>query len=105
MLWLLLVFGLIIAIFLFITLKPFRYWSSKGVKQSSIFQLWVDNIKIIFQLVSPAEHTVELNKRFSSERYFATCYNLSPILMIQGPELVKQITVKDFGHFVDRRCS
>ncbi|KAB0794253.1 hypothetical protein PPYR_13873 [Photinus pyralis] len=102
MLWLLLVFGLIIAIFLFITLKQFRYWSSKGVKQSSIFQLWVDNIKIIFQLVSPAEHTVELNKRFSSERFAGSCYYFQPLLLLRAPDMIKQIAIKDFENFIDR---
>ncbi|KAK5641877.1 hypothetical protein RI129_010424 [Pyrocoelia pectoralis] len=94
--------AIVVALFLLISLKPFRYWSKKGVKQNSIFQLWTDSIKIIFQLISPAELTLNLHNRFDQERYIGTCYYFSPLLFLRDPEIIKQIAIKDFDNFIDR---
>mgnify|MGYP003342842426 CR=1 FL=1 len=99
MIWI--IIGIFCALILLITLKPFRYWLKKGVPQSSLFQLWSDNIKIVFQLISPAECTLELHKRFGDERCVGTCHYFQPVLFLRDPQLIKEIAIKDFDYFID----
>lgn len=99
-LWIIL--GVIFAFILSITLTSFRYWAKKGVKQGTILQLWTENIQIILQLVVPAVHLSDVYKRFEDERYVGSCFFFMPYLFLRDPELIKQVTIKDFENFVDR---
>ncbi|XP_049869526.1 cytochrome P450 9e2-like [Pectinophora gossypiella] len=42
-------------------------------------------------------------KAFPGERYVGYIEGTAPIVLIRDPELIKQITVKDFDHFVDHK--
>lgn len=61
----------------------------------------MENLKMILQLTPMADNFRLLYDGFPDAR-FAGMYQLSrPVLAIRDPELIKQITVKDFDHFVD----
>ncbi|KAK4874018.1 hypothetical protein RN001_013378 [Aquatica leii] len=98
---LLLIACVIILIVLYLTVKPLFYWPRKGVKQKNPFLLWIDNVRIIFQTVSAAELTSKVHNSFGNERYIGTCHYFQPLLFLRDPDLIKQLTVKDFEYFID----
>jgi len=74
------------------------YWDKKGVP----------NIKeglIMNQILSKqtqSETVREWYQKFTGEKYFGFVQFRKPILMIRDMDLIHQIMVKDFHHFVDR---
>lgn len=53
------------------------------------------------QLYPVADGLIKLYKQFPSSRYFGTYQLTSPLLLIKDIELIRQLGVKDFDHFMD----
>ncbi|CAL4066988.1 unnamed protein product [Meganyctiphanes norvegica] len=49
------------------------------------------------------EYTNSIYEKYKNSTYVGTYLMWSPSLLITDPEVVKQVTIKDFDHFVDRR--
>ncbi|KAH0814909.1 hypothetical protein GEV33_007883 [Tenebrio molitor] len=58
---------------------------------------------IIFRRYSIPELNLQLYNISPNARYCGLYQFLQPTLLIRDPDLIKQITVKDFDHFVDHR--
>ncbi|KAB0793181.1 hypothetical protein PPYR_12801 [Photinus pyralis] len=84
-----------------IIIRPYQYWTKKGVRQRSVAKLWLENFKTILQLTPMADSITAVYSEFPNDRYTGTYQFASKLLLIRDPELIKQITVKDFDHFVD----
>jgi cytochrome P450 family 9 len=71
------------------------------VPQGNPKPLFGDNWGVMFQKHTIAD-VIQMNyNNFPDARYYGS-YNFTiPSLILKDPELVKQITVKDFDHFVD----
>ncbi|KAF7286475.1 hypothetical protein GWI33_005114 [Rhynchophorus ferrugineus] len=83
--------------------KPLKYWSDRGVKQSKPWLLLGDTWITLFKRKSFSEFTEWLYNMHPNSRY-SGCYQFYiPTLVLRDPELVKQITVRDFDHFTDHR--
>ncbi|KAK5641874.1 hypothetical protein RI129_010421 [Pyrocoelia pectoralis] len=95
------IISILFVTFSYLLLKPYRYWSKNGVKQCSITELFLDNLKLVFRLVSVQEFTVKLYERFADERYVGIYSFFSPLLYVKDTDLIKQITIRDFEHFVN----
>lgn len=93
-------FCLFLLSYLFL-IRPYQYWVKKGVPQRSVAKLWLENFNAIFQLTPMAESVTAMYNEFPNDRYIGTYQFGSKMLLIRHPELIKQITVKDFDHFVD----
>ncbi|EFA09275.1 cytochrome P450 9e2 [Tribolium castaneum] len=83
--------------------RPHSYWKRKGVVQGSPVFLLGDSWPMLFRKYSPPEMTELFYKASPNTRYFGIYEFLTPGLLLRDPDLIKQITVKDFDHFVDRR--
>ncbi|KAK5641878.1 hypothetical protein RI129_010425 [Pyrocoelia pectoralis] len=97
----LLIIGGLCVLGYFALIAPFRYWTNRGVLQLSVAKLWFENLKAIVQLNPVADGLIKLYELFPESRYSGMYQITNPILVIKDPELIKQITVKDFDHFID----
>ncbi len=91
----------------------FRYrsnhWTRLGIRQVPVNPFPLGNNPLIhpdflMQRKNHGDVVQQQCEMFPDDRYFGT-YALphcEPILMIKDPDLVRDIFVKDFGHFVDR---
>ncbi|KAJ8916088.1 hypothetical protein NQ315_004454 [Exocentrus adspersus] len=90
-------------LFYYFIVKPLHYWTDRGVQQG--------NPKLIFgdswDSIRGKENIMEMFIRFYNQcpgtRYSGIYQFFMPTLLIRDPDLIKQITVKDFDHFTDHR--
>ncbi|KAI2474117.1 cytochrome P450 9e2-like [Diabrotica virgifera virgifera] len=92
--------GLAAALCLFAR-KRWHYWKDLNVEQADIKDIF-KNIYILFsKTTSIAEMTVIGYKKFQNSRYIGTYQFFKPMVQINDPELIKDVTVKNFDHFMD----
>ncbi|CAH0564732.1 unnamed protein product [Brassicogethes aeneus] len=102
MLWIYLAI-IAIALLYYFTVKPLKYWTKLGVKQGNPIPLFGDSWGMLWKKQSMADYVQYIYDQVPNVRY-SGCYQFSlPNLLVKDPELIKQITVKDFDHFVDHR--
>ncbi|XP_076275240.1 cytochrome P450 9e2-like [Rhynchophorus ferrugineus] len=100
MFWL--VLAAILAILIWYTLdKPLRYWSDRGVKQSKPWLIFGDSWVNVFRTKSFCEYIEWVYNMQPNSRYSGIYQFFTPTLILRDPDLIKQITVKDFDHFTD----
>ena len=82
--------------------RKYEYWNSKGVYQikpsfpvGSIPEFFTKSRAFNDVLIDHAKETQGLP-------YYGIYFLSSTVLMIKDPDLIRQITIKDFDHFVDR---
>jgi cytochrome P450 family 9 len=81
--------------------KQQRYWQSKGIKH--IKPRFLLGAMSIIRSKSFAETVLDIYNEFPEERYHGVYQFLLPTLVIKDPDLIKQITVKEFDKLVNRR--
>ena len=95
----LVILGLILALYLYIT-KSFGKWKKLGVPYvKGTFPFGS------FNFLSGKHQDIqseEFHEEFKNEKYFGVFFFGQPFLNINDPDILKQIQVKDFDHFVDR---
>ncbi|KAF2886389.1 hypothetical protein ILUMI_19784 [Ignelater luminosus] len=101
MFWSLIIVGLITFIVYLILIKPINYWKSRGIPQPNFLKLWTENARTIFQLASQADIVKSVYDSNQGKRYAGGYQFLRLSLILKDPDLIKQITVKDFDHFLD----
>uniref|UniRef100_V5GR19 Cytochrome P450 9e2 n=1 Tax=Anoplophora glabripennis TaxID=217634 RepID=V5GR19_ANOGL len=103
---LLLVLGTVVAVCLFyyFIVKPFDYWKDKGVKQGKPVWIFGDNWGTILRKQSFSEMVEYVYNQCQGVRYSGMYQFFVPTLVLKDPDLIKQITVKDFEHFTDHRA-
>ncbi|XP_065169105.1 cytochrome P450 9e2-like [Atheta coriaria] len=102
MIWLLFIV-LLCLIFYYYLYKPQLYWKEKHIKQGIPIPILGDNFKSITGQEAMIEMVQRLYNRHSNERYEGIYQMMLPTLMLRDLDLIKQVTVKDFDHFVDHR--
>lgn len=83
--------------------SKFNFWSEKGVKQKIPRSILSDILGSVFQTTAVCDMIKGIYDSFDDVRYVGFYQFLQPILMIKDPKLIKQICVKDFEYFLDRR--
>jgi len=90
--------------FLFWKLKKhYNYWTDQGIKQNKQIYLLGDNARVFFRKESFFDMMIRLYKSFPNERYAGIYQGMLPTLLLRDPEIIKQITVKEFDHFLNHR--
>nr|AGF69215.1 cytochrome P450 CYP9Z20v3 [Dendroctonus valens] len=85
--------------------KNMHVFNRKGVKQTTPWPLFGDQWRTFFRQQSRLEHIEYIYNMYPNERYSGFYQFSVPTLMLKDPELIKQITVKDFDHFTDHRAA
>ncbi|EFA09240.1 cytochrome P450 9e2 [Tribolium castaneum] len=102
MFWILIVIAAIIAISYHQLRRYHKYWSEKGVQQGDPLPLFGHCLGTTLQKQSLSEF-IQMSYNVAPDARYCGIYQFySPILIVRDPELIKQITVKDFDHFVNR---
>ncbi|KAJ8953900.1 hypothetical protein NQ318_019140 [Aromia moschata] len=99
------ILGIIFATFLFYhyMVKHYNYWKEKGVKQGNPWWILGDNWGNCFRIQSFADMIEYVYNQCPGTRYSGMYQFFLPALLVKDPDLIKQVTVKDFDHFVDHR--
>ncbi|KRT84339.1 hypothetical protein AMK59_1315, partial [Oryctes borbonicus] len=84
-------------------MKHYTYWTVRGVKQRKQTYILGDNASVFFKKESFFDMMVNLYRTFPEERYIGMYQGMLPTLLVRDPEIIKQITVKEFDHFVNHR--
>ncbi|KAJ8973166.1 hypothetical protein NQ317_007507 [Molorchus minor] len=103
MLTLILISALVAFIFYYVIIKPFHYWTERGVPQGKPVWIFGDNWVTVIRTHSFSEMAKMAYDRFPGTRFSGMYQFFVPTLVIRDPDLLKQITVKDFDHFTDHR--
>ncbi|KAJ3645275.1 hypothetical protein Zmor_022941 [Zophobas morio] len=83
--------------------RPHKYWTEKGVKQGSSLYIFGDSWGQTLGKQSFPELVETFYNMFPNTRYSGFYQAFLPTLLVKDPDLIKQITVKDFDHFVDHQ--
>lgn len=117
---LLVLFGIFALLFYILLIKPYNYWRDRQVAYEKPWPLFGSCFSVIFQQQSMAEllqgiynkyqerlvirivtqtKIRSINICFIFNRYVGFYQFLLPTLILRDPELIKQVTVKEFDSF------
>ncbi|CAG9827678.1 unnamed protein product [Diabrotica balteata] len=88
-------------LFYFLLVKPHNYWREKGIFQEKTTYLFGDALNFVLARESFSELVLRLGSKLQHARYYGTYLFNYPILIVKDPDLIKDITVRDFEHFTD----
>ncbi|KAI4464051.1 cytochrome p450 [Holotrichia oblita] len=100
-LWILLILAVIFIIWK--QGKTYNYWRNHNIKQKDGLDQIKAFLSVIFRRESFFDMMINLYDSFPNERYFGTYQGTVPILTIKDPEIIKQVTVKEFDHFLNHK--
>lgn len=81
----------------------FNYWKSKYVPFAKPFFIFGNFFNIITGKQHVSEILSDLYKKHKTEPYIGIYVFYIPTLLINSPELIKRILVKDFSKFINRK--
>nr|AKZ17700.1 cytochrome P450 monooxygenase CYP9Z62 [Tenebrio molitor] len=99
--WLVVAVALVVLGYYWLVVLPNKYWLEKGVNQERNMTIFGNSWKMIARKQCFAEMVQEVYNKFPNSRYSGIYQFFAPTLVITDPDLIKQIAVKDFDHFVD----
>jgi cytochrome P450 family 9 len=102
MAWILITIA-VLSLAYWLLIRPYKYWTKKGVVQGKPLPIFGDNWGPALRLQSNTEMVEMLYNIAPNERYCGIYQFITPTLMLRDPDLIKQITIKDFDHFLDHR--
>ncbi|KAK9885367.1 hypothetical protein WA026_010863 [Henosepilachna vigintioctopunctata] len=94
--------GVVLMVYLFLV-KPYSYWAKKNVPTGKFIPVVEDVLNLILGRESMLDMVQRMYNKVPTGRYTGAYQFRSPIFLIKSPELIKEICVKDFDHFMNRR--
>lgn len=79
-----------------------NYWKRRGVPQGDSTFLFGDIAGAFLVRKSPGEFFIDFYKRFKYNRIHGLYFSYRPTLIVNDPEIVQEVMVKDFSSFHDR---
>ncbi|XP_066142085.1 cytochrome P450 9e2-like [Euwallacea fornicatus] len=83
--------------------KPFKYWKDLGVPQGSPWFLLGDVWPTILKRKDIVQWLEWVYYKHPKSRYMGYYQFLKPMFFVKDPEVIKQLTIKDFDHFTDHQ--
>ncbi|XP_026474278.1 cytochrome P450 9e2-like [Ctenocephalides felis] len=104
MIFALVVGGLILGVLLYVAgTWNYKYFEKLGIPYVKPVP-WLGNMtSFVFRQTSLMDFIANLHKAFPDRKFIGVYEFRNPIVLVNDPELIKQITVKDFDHFIDHR--
>lgn len=92
----------VITLLLYLMMRRFKYWERKNVPTGKVIPFFGDNYDICMGDSSSGELLLTMhNKVPPHHRYVGAYFFHVPVLVLRTPEIIRQICIKDFDHFVD----
>lgn len=92
----------IVTVFYFFLKRTYSYWDRKGFKSLPNVSLLFGHFRATFAQKESMGHFFTRVYRRTKEPFIGVYGFLRPILLINDPELIRSILIKDFAHFADR---
>lgn len=103
MMWIIYAILSLTATFLIALIFSDFYWRRKGVPYKLYFPYIDGTCAIALNQIGLGAYLNDiLCRNFPNSRYFGTYFFGKPILAIQDPDLIREMFIKNFDHFVDR---
>ncbi|KAK5641474.1 hypothetical protein RI129_010021 [Pyrocoelia pectoralis] len=99
----LLIIVLVTVITYYLLIKPLNYWKEKNVPYTLGVPIFGNAWPVVFRQLSFAEVNQKLCQDHADKRYLGMHSFTSPLLIVQDPDLIKKITVKEFDTFPEHR--
>ncbi|XP_015438122.1 PREDICTED: probable cytochrome P450 6a14 [Dufourea novaeangliae] len=93
--------AVIVALYYYFT-AHFTFWIERGVPGPKPVPVFGNVMRHMLGLQSITEFAVEMRKKYKGEPLVGVFTMRKPTLMIQDPELIKHVFIKDFTTFADR---
>ncbi|XP_044758961.1 uncharacterized protein LOC123316796 [Coccinella septempunctata] len=87
----------------FLIIKPYTYWPSRNVPSKMSMPIVGEGIHLIFGKENMSDTIKRMYNKISDVRFLGILQFMQPILVVKSPELIKQICVKDFDHFLNHK--
>ncbi|XP_026740677.1 cytochrome P450 6B2-like [Trichoplusia ni] len=95
----------LISLLYYISQRKFGYWEKRNVPYVKPLPLLGNYAKYMLQKQYPGQMLQELCKRFPDRSYFGAFFGTEPVLVVNSPEVVKDVFTKDFYYFNGREIS
>nr|QZM07460.1 cytochrome P450 monooxygenase CYP9EK5 [Lasioderma serricorne] len=83
-------------------IQPIRFYEKRGVPYIKPWTVMMDGLRVtLFQSKLFIDMPKEYYNSYPNERYVGMFQMGTPSLVIRDIDLIKQLTIKDFDHFVD----
>lgn len=93
----------ILLLFIYVKVKtPLQYWEKRGIKHIKSWPVVGSVLPIVLQKTSLVELVHKFYNTYN-ERYFGAHLFMQPIIIIKDIDLIKQVCIKEFDHFVDHK--
>lgn len=80
-----------------------NHWRNQGVKQVDPVIFFGDCLPLMMKKESLTKMMERMYNAAPGERFVGMYQFMTPTLLIRDPELIKQISIKDFDHFMDHK--
>lgn len=99
----LLVYTVLCLLLYILVIKPYTYWSNKNVPFRFSIPLFGEGIYMIMGKENMSDTIKRMYNKISDVRYLGVFQFMQPVLIVKSTELIKQICVKDFDHFLNHK--
>ena len=83
--------------------RQVNFWSRKGIPHLTPLPILGNNYPLFLRRISVNDYFAKLYNQFPNAKYFGIMDFCTPVVMIRDPELIKEVCVKNFEHFLDHK--
>lgn len=92
---------LIVALYYY-SISTFDFWKKRGVPGPKPLPFFGNTKDLMFVKVPMSTFVKDIYEKYPNEPMIGLFVNRSPILVLNDPDLIKDVLIRDFSNFVDR---
>ncbi|XP_015606941.1 cytochrome P450 9e2-like, partial [Cephus cinctus] len=81
--------------------RQYTYWNKRGIPYMEVIPLFGNMAPIYFRRKTVPDYIMDMYYRYSEAKFFGLMDFNTPIILIRDPQLIREITVKNFEYFPD----
>ncbi|XP_076659950.1 putative cytochrome P450 6a14 [Halictus rubicundus] len=95
------VLAVLVALYYYFT-AHFDFWNVRGIPGPKPVPVFGNVMRTMFGRISVSEFVINLREQYKNEPMVGIIVRRTPTLVIQDPDLIKDVLIKDFPKFADR---